>query len=146
MRSKCTIIALKNAGAAVVIGTHLGRPKGKKDPKYSVSLISGHLSELLGVPVKMATDSIGSEVDQLKSELNPGDILLLENLRFHEGETNNEDAFSKALSKGLDYFVQDAFGVVHRAHASTVGIASFLPAYAGLLLEKETVFFFAGII
>ena len=122
--------------AGVVLASHLGRPKGKPRPKMSLAPIAARLSELLGKPVTMAPDSVGKEVTALKPA--PGEILLLENLRFHPEEEANDPAFSRQLASMADVYVNDAFGSAHRAHASTVGLVSHLPiSAAGLLMDRE---------
>lgn len=122
--------------AAVVLASHLGRPKGKRRPEMSLKPVAARLSELLGKQVTMAPDSIGSEVAALKP--GPGEILLLENVRFHPEEEANDPAFSRQLASMADLYVNDAFGSAHRAHASTVGVVASLPiAAAGLLMDKE---------
>jgi len=123
-------------GAALVLASHLGRPKGKPNPEMSLKPVAQRLSELLGKPVAMAPDCIGEEVEKMLP--NPGEVLLLENLRFHPEEEQNDREFSRQLARLGDVYVNDAFGTAHRAHASTVGIIEFLkPAAAGLLMEKE---------
>lgn len=123
-------------GAALVLASHLGRPKGKPNPEMSLKPVAQRLSELLGKPVTMAPDCIGEEVEKMLPK--PGEVLLLENLRFHAEEENNDPEFSKKLARLGEVYVNDAFGTAHRAHASTVGIIEFLkPAAAGLLMEKE---------
>lgn len=123
-------------GAGVVLASHLGRPKGKPHPEMSLAPVAARLQELLGRPVTMAPDSVGSEIVALKPK--PGEILLLENLRFHAEEEKNEPDFSKQLAGIADIYVNDAFGSAHRAHASTVGIVSHLPiAAAGILMDRE---------
>jgi phosphoglycerate kinase len=122
--------------AGVVLASHLGRPKGKRRPEMSLAPVAVRLSELLGKQVTMAPDSVGESVSQLKPA--PGEILLLENLRFHPEEEANDPEFSRQLASLADLYINDAFGSAHRAHASTVGIVSFLPlAAAGLLMDKE---------
>jgi len=123
-------------GAALVLASHLGRPKGKPNPEMSLKPVAQRLSELLGKPVAMAPDCIGEEVEKMLPK--PGEVLLLENLRFHAEEEKNDPEFSKKLARLGDVYVNDAFGTAHRAHASTAGIIEFLkPAAAGLLMEKE---------
>jgi phosphoglycerate kinase len=123
-------------GAAVVLASHLGRPKGKRNPEMSLAPVATKLSEFLGRTVTMAPDSVGPEVMALKPK--PGQVLLLENLRFHPEEEANDPEFSKQLAAVADIYVNDAFGSAHRAHASTVGIVSYVPlAAAGLLMDKE---------
>lgn len=123
-------------GAGLILASHLGRPKGKPNPEMSLAPVARRLSELLGIPVKMAADCIGNEVAALKPK--PGEVLLLENLRFHSQEEANDPEFSKQLASLADVYVNDAFGTAHRAHASTVGMISYMPqAAAGLLMDKE---------
>lgn len=132
-----TIKALLENGAAVILASHLGRPKGKKDPKFSLKPAAARLSELLGQDVIMAPDCIGEEVSKMAKDLKPGQVMLLENVRFYAQETDNDEAFAKELASLADVYVNDAFGSAHRAHASTTGVAHFLPSAAGLLMEKE---------
>ena len=123
-------------GAAVVLGSHLGRPKGKRDEELSLTPIAARLGELLGKPVNIAPDCIGPEACKIKPK--PGEVLLLENLRFHPEEEANDPVFSKQLASWADIYINDAFGTAHRAHASTVGMVSHLPlAAAGLLMDRE---------
>jgi len=131
-----TINALRDKGAMVALCSHFGRPKGP-DRKLSLALVAYRVSELLGARVPMAPDCIGPETKQQIAELEPGDVLMLENVRFHPEEEKNDPAFAKQLAAGFDAYVNDAFGAAHRAHASTEGVAHLLPAYAGLLLDKE---------
>jgi phosphoglycerate kinase len=135
-----TLNYLLQKGAAVVLCSHLGRPKGKPVPEFSLRPAAKRLEELLKKPVIMAPDCVGPEVESLAKALKPGEILLLENLRFHPEEEANDPLFAQKLASLADAFVQDAFGAVHRAHASTVGVASKLPSAAGLLLAKEIYF------
>ncbi len=132
-----TINYLIEHNARVVIMSHLGRPNGVKDSNLSLSIIAPILSKKLGCPVKFINDCIGDIVDSAKSEMADGDIILLENLRFYPGEESNDKAFSKALAKDADIYIDDAFATAHRAHASTVGITEFLPSYAGFLVQEE---------
>ena len=133
-----TINRAVDEGAKVILCSHLGRPKGKFDPKFSLAPVAKRLQRLLGKEVIFAPDCIGSAVEGLVAKMKPGDVMLLENLRFHAGEENNDDAFSKALASLADVYINDAFGAAHRAHASTVGITKFIPeAAAGYLLKKE---------
>ncbi len=132
-----TLDYLRLAGAKVVLVSHLGRPKGERDPRLSLSPVAERLSELLGAPVQSADDSIGAEVQEEAASLGEGDVLLLENVRFHAEEEANEVEFAKALASLCDVYVNDAFGTAHRAHASTEGVARLRPAVAGLLMEKE---------
>ncbi|HKG28499.1 MAG TPA: phosphoglycerate kinase [Thermomicrobiales bacterium] len=132
-----TIQLLLDRGAAVVLATHLGRPKGKADPAYSVAPVARRLSELLGRPVATVSMVAGPEAERAASALRPGDVLLLENTRFESGEEVNDPDLAAKLARLGDLFVNDAFGAAHRAHASTVGVANLLPSYAGLLLQRE---------
>ena len=135
-----TIQYLMDKGARLVLASHLGRPK-KPDPAASLKPVAARLAELFGREVRMAPDLIGPEVDRLKEALGPGGILLLENVRFHPGETKNDPELSRAFARGIDAFVNDAFGSSHRAHASVVGIAGFVPVKAaGYLMKKEVDF------
>ncbi len=123
-------------GAAIILASHLGRPKGKPNPEMSLKPVAKRLEELLGRPVKMAPDCVGPEVEAMLPA--PGEILLLENLRFHPEEEKNDPEFSRKLAALCDLYVNDAFGTAHRAHASTVGMIQFVPkAAAGLLMDKE---------
>jgi len=123
-------------GAGLVLASHLGRPKGKPNPEMSLKPAAVRLSELLKKPVKMAPDCIGPEVEAMLPA--PGEVLLLENLRYHPQEEKNDPEFSRQLAKLCDLYVNDAFGSAHRAHASTVGMIAFVPkAAAGLLMDKE---------
>ena len=132
-----TIQLLLDRGAAVILASHLGRPKGKPDAKYSIAPAAARLAELLGSEVMTAGDVIGPEARHAAQALQPGQVLLLENTRFEPGEEKNDPKLSQALAALADIFVNDAFGAAHRAHASTVGVADYLPAYAGLLLLRE---------
>jgi phosphoglycerate kinase len=132
-----TIELLRERGAALVLASHLGRPKGKVDPALSMAPVAARLSELLGAEVKQAPAVIGGEVDLMVGALGPGDVLLLENTRFEPGEAENDPKLAAALGQLADLYVNDAFGAAHRAHASTEGVARVLPGYAGLLLERE---------
>jgi phosphoglycerate kinase len=125
-------------GARVILASHLGRPKGERVEKYSLAPVADHVSGLLGKTVTFATDCIGEEAEKKVAALNDGDVLLLENLRFHKEEEKNDDAFAAQLGKLCDLYVNDAFGAAHRAHASTAGITKHVAkAAAGLLMEKE---------
>ncbi|TEU11833.1 MAG: phosphoglycerate kinase, partial [Anaerolineales bacterium] len=135
-----TIRYLLEGGAAVVLCSHLGRPKGKVVEDLRLSPVAVRLSQLLGVPVRKLDDCIGEEVEAAVAEMEPGDVVLLENLRFHPEERSNEAGFAKKLAGLADAYVNDAFGTAHRAHASTAGVADYLPALAGLLMEKEIAF------
>src|SRR5215216_2920813 len=132
-----TIEALRGAGASVVLMSHLGRPKGKPDPRYSLAPVARHLGQLLGVSVPLLPDCVGPEVERFVQGLKPGDVVLLENLRFHAEEEANDPDFARQLAALGDVYVNDAFGTAHRAHASTEGVAHYLPAVAGLLMERE---------
>src|SRR5262249_25610658 len=131
-----TIQLLRERGAAIVLVSHLGRPKGH-DPQLSMAPVAGRLGELLGIGVKQAPGGGGEEGGAMAGVLSPGEILLLENSRFEPGETKNDPELAEALAGLADLFVNDAFGTAHRAHATTEGVAHHLPGYAGLLLEKE---------
>ncbi len=131
-----TIEHLLNEGAAVILMSHLGRPKGVDDA-LRLDPVATRLSELLGRPVKKVDDCVGPEVEAAARELGPGEVLLLENLRFYKEETANDPEFARRLASIADVYVNDAFGAAHRAHASTAGVAHYLPAAAGLLLARE---------
>ncbi|OLC19658.1 MAG: phosphoglycerate kinase [Chloroflexi bacterium 13_1_40CM_68_21] len=131
-----TIRALLKGGAAIGLVSHLGRPT-RRDPKLSLAPVAKRLRELLGRDVPLLPDSVGPEVKAALRALKPGDLVLLENIRFHAEEEKNDPAFARELADGFDIYVNDAFGTAHRAHASTEGVAHILPAYAGLLLKKE---------
>ena len=136
-----TIDYLRERGAKLVLASHLGRPKGKPDPAMSLKPVARRLAELLGRDVAMAPDVVGPEVDALKAGLAEGGLLLLENVRFHPGETKNDPDLSRQLAAGVDIFVNDAFGSSHRAHASVVGIADHVPVKAaGFLMRAELEF------
>ncbi len=132
-----TIRHLIDGGAKTILCSHLGRPKGKPDPKYSLAPVATRLGELLGRPVRFAPGCVGPKVEELVAAMKPGDVLLLENLRFHAEEEKNDPAFATALAALADLYVDDAFGSAHRAHASTAGVADHLPAVAGFLMERE---------
>lgn len=133
-----TIKALLAAGARLIVASHLGRPKGKVDPKMSLRPAAARLAEFIPNKVTMAPDVIGDETDRLKNELQEGQVLVLENLRFYKQEEDDDESFSRRLAQGVDVFVNDAFGSSHRAHASVVGMAAFIPVKAaGFLMEKE---------
>ncbi|HEX6507303.1 MAG TPA: phosphoglycerate kinase [Chloroflexota bacterium] len=132
-----TIRYLLDRGSAVILASHLGRPKGKVREELRLAPAAQRLGELLGVPVKVAPDSVGTEVEAMASQLRPGEVLMLENLRFHPEEEKNSAEFSRRLASLADLYVDDAFGSAHRAHASTEGITHYLPAVAGLLMESE---------
>jgi phosphoglycerate kinase len=133
-----TIEHAMGQGARVILASHLGRPKGERVKKHSLRPVAAHLSELLGQPVAFAEDCVGEAAERAVAELKDGDVLLLENLRFHKEEEENDDGFAKQLASLCDLYVNDAFGTAHRAHASTVGITKHVEhAAAGLLMEKE---------
>ena len=132
-----TIELLRERGAATILVSHLGRPKGKPDPELSMRPVGERLAELLGAEVRQAPDVIGGDVETMAAGLGPGEVLLLENVRFEPGETENDPALAEALAALADLYVNDAFGAAHRAHASTEGVARHLQGYAGLLLERE---------
>ncbi len=132
-----TIQYLLEHGAKVILMSHLGRPKGKPDPQYSLRPVAQRLSELLGRPVRFLEDCVGEAVEQAVQAMAPGEVALLENLRFHPEEEANDADFARALARLGDLYVNDAFGSAHRAHASTEGVAHHLPAVAGFLMEKE---------
>jgi phosphoglycerate kinase len=133
-----TLDALLGGGAALGLVSHLGRPKGR-DSKLSLAPVAKRLAEIIGKPVRLLEDSVGPDVEKAVRGLKPGDVVILENVRFHPEEEKNDPGFAKQLAAGFDLYVNDAFGTAHRAHASTEGVAHLLPAYAGLLLEKELV-------
>ncbi|HLI69099.1 MAG TPA: phosphoglycerate kinase [Ktedonobacteraceae bacterium] len=132
-----TIRYLLQHGAAVILMSHLGRPDGQVVEKLRLAPVAHRLGELLGLPVTMAPDSIGPQVEALVQSLQPGQVLLLENLRFHKAEEKNEAAFARQLASFGELYVNDAFGTAHRAHASTEGVTHYLPGVAGFLMEKE---------
>ncbi len=136
-----TIKKVLDEGASAVLCSHLGRPKGKFDEALTLEPVAARLRELLGVKVIMAPDSVGEEVLKLKEDLKSGEILLLENLRFHDGEKNNDPDFARQLAEGVDLYINDAFGTAHRAHASTEGVTRYFEkTAAGYLIEKELKF------
>jgi len=133
-----TMNHLLQAGGSLVLMSHLGRPKGKPNPEFSLRPVADHLAELMPSPVKFATDSVGPSATQLAAGLLPGEILLLENLRFNPGETENDPGFAAGLAQLGQLYVNDAFGTAHRAHASTVGVTRHFPIRAaGFLMERE---------
>ena len=132
-----TIQYVLEQGASVILMSHLGRPKGGPDPEFSLRAASEVLSSLLGKPVKMAPDCVGAEVEKMAKEMKPGDVLMLENTRFHAGEEKNDLELAKQMAALGDVYVNDAFGSAHRAHSSTEGVAHFLPAVSGFLMEQE---------
>ena len=132
-----TIKYILEQGASLILMSHLGRPKSASDSEFSLRPAAELLSSLLELPVKMAPDTVGSEVETMVKELQPGEVLMLENTRFHPGEEKNDLELAKQLSVLGEVYVNDAFGSAHRAHASTEGVARFLPAVSGLLMEQE---------
>lgn len=139
-RIRATIPTLRyflDGGASLVIASHMGRPKGEVKPELSLAPVAQRLSEILQQPVEFASDCIGEEAAEKKQALQPGQVLLLENLRFHKEEEKNDPAFAKELVAGCDAAVNDAFGVSHRTHASVAGVGKLMPMVAGLLLKKE---------
>lgn len=132
-----TIQYLAQQGAKVVLASHLGRPKGQRNEKYSLAPAASRLAELLGREVRQAPDCIGPEVQALVDAMQPGDLVMLENVRFYAEEENNDPGFAQKMASLADLYVNDAFGAAHRAHASTTGVADYLPAVAGFLMEKE---------
>lgn len=132
-----TIQYVLEQGASVLLASHLGRPKGGPDPEFSLKPAAEVLAGHLGIPVKMAPACVGPEVEALAKELKPGEVLMLENTRFHKGEEKNDLELAKQMAALADVYVDDAFGSAHRAHSSTEGIARFLPAVSGFLMEQE---------
>ena len=132
-----TIRFILDQGASIVLVSHLGRPKGRPSDDLRLAPLAKHLAVLLSQHVAYAQDVVGPEAQRLASDLHPGDVLLLENVRFEPGEERNDPDFARALARLGDIYVNDAFGTAHRAHASTEGVARLLPAYAGLLMERE---------
>ena len=135
-----TIQYLLSHGAKVILSSHLGRPKGAVDPQFSLAPVAARLSELLGQPVKMASDVVGESAMALADALQSGEAMLIENVRFEPGETKNDPELSKKFASMADIFVNDAFGSAHRAHSSTTGIADYIPAVCGYLIQKEIEF------
>lgn len=132
---------MKEKGTTLILMSHLGRPKGTVKKEFSLNQLIPRLEELLGHNVTMATDCVGPEVDSILELSKPGDVILLENVRFHSEETKNNEEFARQLAKNGDVYINDAFGTAHRAHASTEGVTHFLPSVAGFLIEKEVKFF-----
>jgi phosphoglycerate kinase len=124
-------------GAKVILASHLGRPKGKVEPRFSLSTVVKRLQRLLNKEVLFVSDCVGPQAENVVSKMKEGDVVLLENLRFHPEEEKNDEAFAKSLANLADFFVNDAFGAAHRSHASTEGITKFLPSAAGFLMKKE---------
>ena len=132
-----TLKYLMEKGARIILASHLGRPKGQRDPKQSLAPVAPALSELIGKPVAFADDCVGEDAKAKALALKDGEVLLLENTRFHAGEEKNDATLAKGMAELAEVFVNDAFGSAHRAHSSTAGIADHLPAVSGLLMEKE---------
>ena len=132
-----TIQYLISQNCKVILCSHMGKPKGEWKPELSLKVVADRLSELLGQPVKMAKDVIGEDAKALAASLKEGEVMLLENLRYHKEEEKNDPAFAKELASMAEVYVSDAFGTVHRAHASTAGVAAYLPAVCGYLIQKE---------
>ena len=132
-----TLKALIDAGARLILASHLSRPKGKRDPKQSLRPVAARLGEMLGAPVAFADDCIGEDAKAKALALKDGEVLVLENVRFHAGEEKNDSELAKSMADLAEVYVNDAFGSAHRAHSSTAGIAAHLPAVSGLLMEKE---------
>ena len=135
-----TVQYILEQGASLVVMSHFGRPKGQKNPDFSMAPIAKEFEKLLGKPVKLASDVIGPEVEAEVKALQPGEVLLLENVRFYKEEEANDPEFAKTLASYGDIYCNDAFGTAHRAHASTEGVSHYLPSYAGFLIEKEVKF------
>ena len=135
-----TVQYILEQGASLVVMSHFGRPKGQKNPDFSMAPIAKEFEKLLGKPVKLASDVIGPEVETEVKALQPGEVLLLENVRFYKEEEANDPEFAKTLASYGDIYCNDAFGTAHRAHASTEGVSHYLPSYAGFLIEKEVKF------
>ena len=135
-----TVKYILEQGASLVVMSHFGRPKGQKNPDFSMAPIAKEFEALLGKPVKLAPDVIGDEVEAEVKALKPGEVLLLENVRFYKEEEANDPEFAKKLASYGDIYCNDAFGTAHRAHASTEGVSHYLPSYAGFLIEKEVKF------
>jgi phosphoglycerate kinase len=124
-------------GAKVILASHLGRPKGRKDPQHSLALVAKRLQRLLSKEVAFSEDCVGKEAEEAVARMRPGDVLVLENLRFHDGEEKDDPEFAQALARLADFYVNDAFGAAHRAHASVSGIPRYIPGACGFLLKKE---------
>ena len=137
VRTLPTINYLLDNGAAIILACHIGRPSEAREPQFSTKHLVKHLSELLKKEIKWASDCVGPEAEKAAADLKAGEVLLLENLRYHKGEKKNDPEFAKQLASLADLAVDDAFGVAHRAHASNAGIAQYIPTVAGFLMEKE---------
>jgi phosphoglycerate kinase len=140
-----TIKALLDKGAAIILMSHLGRPKGQRVEEFSLKPVAVRLSELLSRDVQFSNEAVGAEVQAKAERMNDGDVLLMENLRYYAEEKENDPEFAKSLASLADFFVQDAFGTVHRKHASMVGVPELLPSVAGLLLQKEIKYLSKGL-
>lgn len=132
-----TIQYLIENNCKIILCSHLGRPKGEVKPEFSLNIVADELSKLLGKEVKLSKDVVGEDAQKLASELKEGEVMLLENVRFESGEEKNDEALSQKFASLADIFVNDAFGTAHRAHSSTTGVATFLLAVSGFLIEKE---------
>jgi phosphoglycerate kinase len=133
-----TVQCVLDQGASLILMSHLGRPKGSGfEPEFSLKAAAETLAKLLGKPVQMAPDCVGPKVEAMAKALKPGDVLMLENTRFHKGEEKNDLELAKQMASLGDIYVNDAFGSAHRAHSSTEGVARFLPAVSGFLMERE---------
>lgn len=137
VKSLSTIRYALTKGAGVILVSHLGRPEGAPQPKYSLRAVAQHLSELLKRPVEFVEDCVGPKVEERAARLRPGEVIMLENLRFHPEEEKNDPSFAQALARLADLYVNDAFGAAHRAHASLEAVTRFLPSCAGFLLARE---------
>ena len=140
-----TIKYLLEHNAKVILCSHLGRPKGEFNTKYSLKPVAEELSKLLGQEVKLSKDVIGEDAEKLTQSIKEGEVVLLENVRFHKEEEENNLEFAKRLASFAEIYVNDAFGTAHRAHASTAGVANYLPAVSGFLIEKELKFLGASL-
>lgn len=135
--AKDTILELRGQGAKIILISHMGRPGGEVQEKFSLKHVLSAVEEVLGQPVAFCEHTVGDKAEAAVNQLNPGQILLLENLRFDPGEKSNDEAFAQRLAKLADLYVNDAFSAAHRAHASTAAVTHYLPAYAGRLMERE---------
>ena len=132
-----TIEYLLERQCRVILCSHIGRPHGRRDTRYSLTPVALRLSEIMQRPIALAPDCIGSGVEAAIADMSPGHVLMLENLRFHIGEESNDGRFAQSLANLADFYVNDGFGVAHRRHASTAGVTEFLPSVAGFLIESE---------
>ncbi len=140
-----TITRLLENGCSMILMSHLGRPKGRRVEEYSLKPVAERLSWLIGKEVKFSPDAVGNTAEEMAANLNPGDVMILENLRYYAGEKENDPEFAQSLASLADIFVQDAFGTVHREHASMVGVPELLPSVSGKLLEKEMKYLSMGL-